>query len=57
MNYHNVVSASFAVCCVFLLQGFIGISGDLIFSPAQPKVQGYVVTTAPATVHKHVRRT
>jgi hypothetical protein len=57
MKYHNVVKAIFAFCCVFMLQSFIGISGDLIFSPAKAKVQGYVVTTAPATVHKYVPRT
>lgn len=57
MKYHNIVNASVAVCCVFMLQGAIEISGDLIYSPGKPKVQGYVVTPAPATAHKHVRRT
>ena len=57
MKYHNFAMASCAVTCAFLLQGFIGISGDLIFSPAKAKAPGYVVTTAPAAVHKYVRRT
>ena len=57
MKYHNFAMAIGAFSCAFLLQGFVGLSGDLIYSPTKAKAPGYVVTTAPAAVHKYVRRT
>lgn len=57
MEYHKFVMVGCAVSCAFLLQGFIGLSGDMIYSPTKAKAPGYVVTTTPATAHKFVRRT
>ena len=57
MKYHNFAQISFAIACAFLLEGLLGIGGDLIYNHTEPQVQGYVFKPVPATVHKYVRRT
>jgi hypothetical protein len=49
MTYHNVVKATFAIACAFVLQMTIGFTGDAVLASQKPK-SADSVTAVPVPV-------